>query len=224
LLIIFDLDDTLIDTSGSIVPHKLESALRLMCAHGLSLPNFHEALAVLLAMNARSENTLAAVKEFLEIHDGNHSLLQLAYEEVYKNKTFDYHILPTKSAVGVLVELSKKHVLTVVTAGVKDIQMEKMKKAGIDTSIFSRIVVCEAFNKKIYYQQLIEDLRITPLDVVVCGDRVKRDLSPGKALGFKTVHMKWGRGLRQQGEGSEVDFVIESLEQMKAVIAQLEAR
>lgn len=224
MLIIFDLDDTLIDTSGSIVPHKLNRALKLMMQEGLQIPDFQQGLDMLLSIDARSESTLDALKEFLELHEAQRSLLQLAYDEVYMNKIFDYHVFPTKLAIEVLLDLSKKHILAVVTAGVREIQMEKMKKAGIDTSVFSRIVVCESFNKKVHYQRLVEDLQVSPLDVIVCGDRIKRDLAPGKALGFKTVHMKWGRGLHQLCEGSEVDFVIESLEQMKGIMTQLEAR
>jgi putative hydrolase of the HAD superfamily len=222
LLIIFDLDDTLIDTSGSIIPYKLQSALRVMVAQGLQLPDFRQALEMMTAMDAKSDSTLDTLKEFLEIHDVEGKFLQIAYDEVYVNKIFEYDVLPTKSAIEVIVDLSKKHTLAIVSAGIKEIQMEKLKKAGIDTSVFSRIVICEAFNKKFYYQQLIEDLKVSPLEVVVCGDRVKRDLLPGKALGFKTIHMKWGRGVHQKGELGDIDFTIDSLDQLRPIIMQFE--
>lgn len=222
MLIIFDLDDTLIDTSGSILPYKLHKALQIMVKHGLYVSDFHEALDMLKMIDLRSDSTRQALKEFLEIHDAQENLFQVACEEVYENNFFEYDILPTKAAIEVLSELSKKHILAVVSVGIKDIQIEKMKKAGIDTALFSRIVVCNEPNKKIYYQQLMEDLKISPLDVMVCGDRVKRDLTPGKVLGFKTIHMKWGRGLHQRGEKSDIDFTITSLDQLKSIIMQFE--
>lgn len=222
MLIIFDLDDTLVDTSGSIIPYKLQQALRLMVKHGLELPDFQQALSMMTTMDARSDSTYDALKEFLEIHDAEKKFLQIAYQEVYENQIFEYDVLPTKGAMEVLIDLAKKHTLAVVSAGIKEIQLEKMKKAGIDTSVFSRIVICEAFNKKVYYQQLIEDLKIVPSEVLVCGDRIKRDLIPGKALGFKTVHMKWGRGLHQKGDIGDIDFIIDSLEQIKPIVMQFE--
>ena len=222
MLIIFDLDDTLIDTSGSILPYKLQRALQIMVEHGLLVSDFNEALEMIKMIDVRSDSTRHALKEFLEIHDAEERLLKIACDEIYENKYFEYDILPTKLAVEVLSELSKKHILSLCSVGIKDIQIEKMKKAGIDTSLFSRIVVCKEPNKKIYYQQLIEDLKVSPLEVIVCGDRVKRDLSPGKALGFKTVHMKWGRGLHQKGEKNDIDFTITSLDQLKPIIMQFE--
>ena len=222
MLIIFDLDDTLIDTSGSILPYKLHKALQVMVDEGLCLPNFHEALAMLKMMDARSDSTMHALKEFLEIHDADQRFLQMASEEVYGNKYFEYDVLPTKSAVEVLLELTKKHTLALVSVGIREVQLEKMKKAGIDTSLFSRIVICRESNKKVYYQQLMEDLKVSHLEVVVCGDRVKRDLTPGKALGFKTIHMKWGRGLYQRGEKGEIDFTIASLDYLKPIMMQFE--
>jgi FMN phosphatase YigB (HAD superfamily) len=222
LLIIFDLDDTLIDTTGSILPHRLRKALQVMMEEGLVIEDFEAALSMMTTINARSDSTQHALKEFLEIHDAQESLFQRAYQEVYEKKYFDYDISPTKWAIEVLMDLSKKHTLALVSVGIKEIQMEKMKKAGIDTSLFSRIIVCKEPNKRIYYQQLIEELKVSPLEVIVCGDRIKRDLSPGKALGFKTIHMKWGRGLHQKGEKGEIDFTIASLDQLKPIIMQFE--
>lgn len=222
MLIIFDLDDTLVDTSGSILPYKLQKALQVMIREGLQVPDFHEALEMIRMIDVRSESTLHALKEFLEIHDADEKFLKVACEEVYGNKYFEYDVFPTKAAIEVLSELAKKHTLALVSVGIKEIQFEKMKKAGIDTSLFSRIVICRESNKKIYYQQLMEDLKLSPLEVIVCGDRIKRDLSPGKALGFKTIHMKWGRGLHQKGEKGEIDFTIASLEFLKPIMMQFE--
>lgn len=223
MLIIFDLDDTLIDTSGSIVPYKLHKALQAMINRGLVVDHFHKALEILKMIDAYSESTLHALKEFLEIHDvPQEKFLEVACHEVYHSQDFEQDVLPTKGAIETLFDLSKKHSLAIVSAGVLDIQLEKMKKAGIDTSIFSRIVVCKEGGKKQYYEQILGDLKFQPRDVVVCGDRIIRDLSPAKALGCFTIHMKWGRGLRQKREAQEIDFSIASLDQLKSIILQLE--
>ena len=223
MLIIFDLDDTLIDTSGSIVPYKLYKALQAMMNHGLMIDHFPRALEMLKMIDSYSESTLHALKEFLEIHDAPQGkLLEVACHEVYHSQDFEQDILPTKGAIETLFDLSKKHSLAIVSAGVLDIQLEKMKKAGIDTSIFSRIVVCKEGSKKQYYEQILGDLKFLPRDVIVCGDRVARDLSPAKGLGCFTIHMRWGRGLHQKKDAQEIDFSIASLDQLKSIILQLE--
>lgn len=47
MLIIFDLDDTLIDTSGCITHFKLEDALNAMVSQGLPVVDFRESLHLL---------------------------------------------------------------------------------------------------------------------------------------------------------------------------------
>lgn len=222
MLIIFDLDDTIIDTSGSILPYRLQKALQKMMEKGLEVTSFDQAFERLRVLSVSSSNTQSAIKEFLEIHDADPALLDIAIDEVYHNKNFMYDVLPTTGAKEVLMELARKHILALVSVGIQEIQLEKMKKAGIDTALFSRIVVSESPDKKKYYKQLLEDLRVSPLEVLVCGDRVKRDLIPGKGLGFKTVHIKWGRGVHQKGSKSQVDFTITSLKELKPIIAKFE--
>lgn len=222
MLIIFDLDDTIIDTSGSILPFKLKRALQAMKEEGLYIENFLESLKMLISIDAGSESTKAALKEFLEIHDADPRFLDIGCRVVYKERNFPFEVSTTKEALSSLFELRKSHQLAIVSAGIKEIQLEKLKKASIDTSIFSRIVICEESGKRKSYQFLIEDLKVSPSRVIVCGDRIKRDLTPAKALGIKTIHMRWGRGLHQNLHDEDVDFSVSSLDQVKPILMQLE--
>lgn len=222
MLIIFDLDDTLIDTSGSVVPFRLETALHSMIASGLRLQDVASGLTRLKAMDETAHSTREALCEFLEIEDADPKLLEVGCDVVYKSKEFTFPVEATKDAKEALMELAKKYTLAIVSVGVKEIQFEKLKKAGIDTSMFSRIIICQDPFKKQSYQTLIEDLGVSPYQVVVVGDRIKRDLAPGKALGFKTVHMRWGRGLHQKGDKEDIDFAITTLDQLRPIMAELE--
>ena len=65
MLIIFDLDDTLIDTSGCITFHKLEDALEAMCSAGLILSDFSDSLELLRRLDSTSESAKEALSEFL---------------------------------------------------------------------------------------------------------------------------------------------------------------
>lgn len=222
MLIIFDLDDTLIDTSGSIVPFRLEAALKNMIEAGLSILDFDEALSRLKAMDETAHSTREALGEFLEIQAAPAQLLDVGCQAVYGCKDFSFPVATTDDALDALLDLYKKHTLAIVSIGVKEIQFEKMKKAGIDTSLFSRIIICQDPFKKQSYQHLLEDLGVAPYNAIVVGDRIKRDLAPAKALGCKTVHMRWGRGLHQKGDKEEVDFSISTLDQLRPILAQLE--
>ena len=100
--------------------------------------------------------------------------------------------------------------------------MLKLKKAGIDSSLFCKILILEKKNEKKYcYESLIQELNLSPGDVIVCGDRIPIDLVPAKQLGCKTIHMKKGRGLHTAGSEREVDFTITHLSQIGKVLADL---
>lgn len=219
MLIIFDLDDTLIDTSGSITPVRLEAALRRMSEAGLVLENFEEALKILKQLNATAQSARQALKEFLEIHEAEARFFSLGIEEIYENISLNAPVEPLEGALELLVELKEAHELALVTVGSAPFQLEKMKKAGVDSTIFSRIAVSEEGNKKTYYQEIVTDLGYPPSEVLVCGDRISADLSPAKELGFRTVHLLWGRGLNSfHPESGKVDATILKLADIKKLL------
>jgi putative hydrolase of the HAD superfamily len=221
LLIIFDLDDTLIDTSGCITPFALERTLHAMIAAGLHVSDFIESLEQLKRINSTAISSKAALQEFLEICDGHPSLFDIGKEKLCGELASDLPVFLLEGASELLSELIENHELALVTGGKSSVQMEKLKKAGIDSTLFSNIVVAEDGNKKIHYKNIAEKGRYMQQEVLVCGDRIPIDLAPAKELGFKTVHMRWGRGLWSQGKQGDVDYQITSLNELKEIISHL---
>jgi putative hydrolase of the HAD superfamily len=221
LLIIFDLDDTLIDTSGSITPFALENALQSMIAAGLRISTYEDALEQLKRINKTALSSSDALSEFIEILDGTAEHLQVGKEKLCNELPADIPIFPIDGAGELLTELAQDHELALVTMGKSAIQMEKLKKAGIDSALFSNIVVSEDRNKKIHYKRLTEGGRYFSNEILVCGDRIAIDLTPAKDLGFKTVHVRWGRGLNSQGRKGDVDYQIDALKELKDIVSHL---
>ena len=221
MFIIFDLDDTLIDTSGCITPVKLEKALQCMVEEGLELGDFQKGLEQLLSLDRKSESAKSALEEFMEINDFDSKFLPLALHEVYSSFSEEIPVFAVEDAVEVLANLSYDHKMAIISIGKPELQMWKLKKAGIDSSLFCKIIVLEEKNKKKYYEELIQELNLSPSDVIVCGDRIPVDLAPAKQLGCKTIHMKKGRGLHSVGSEREVDFTITHLSQISKVLAEI---
>lgn len=221
MLIIFDLDDTLIDTSGCITSVKLEDALLRMVEAGFVLPDFSAGLKMLQRINSSSPNSRSALTEFLEIHGGERRFLEHGLKELSASLPEDFPLFPLEGALNLLAELHAFHQLALVTVGKREFQFEKMKKAGVDSSLFSKIIVCEEPNKGPHYQAVAEELGFSPSGVVVCGDRIPIDLTPAKELGFKTVHIPWGRGKNRAGAKCDVDFTVFKLSDITEIIAAL---
>lgn len=227
MLIIFDLDDTLIDTTGSITPIKLEQALTKMVEAGLQVGDFQEALAILKRLDTATESASQTLLEFLEIINADKKYFDIGHTEVYGPLPQDFPVYALDQALDILSELSSEHQIALVSMGKPDQQLLKLKNAGIDSTIFSKILISEDRDKKPHYKTILDELGFTPSQTLVCGDRVKRDLSPAKELGCITVHMQWGRGLSSLLSAlphfiaRDVDYAIKKLSQIKDILITL---
>lgn len=218
MLIIFDLDDTLVDTSGCITPIRLRAAFEEMMAAGLKVSDRELAWCELQKIDAQAESSREALSCFLNKW-GALSLYPIGVRVIYEDDVIPVAVSALPGAQEVLSALICEHKLALVTIGRPAQQMEKMKKAGIDSSVFSRIIVSEERDKKKHYQQLQKELQWDADHVIVCGDRVGIDLRPAADLGFWTVQIRWGRGRYSEGE---VDYRIDSLCQVRDVVQQIQ--
>jgi FMN phosphatase YigB (HAD superfamily) len=199
-LIIFDLDDTIIDTSGSVTPFKLERALEAMLGRG---PSSHE-IEELCQLSQRGGSKRAVI-EWAERH--GHAPDKGIFELIAPLPE-GFRVKCTPGAKEFLEGCPAE--LALVTIGSPSFQLEKLKKAGIEESIFSKIVILEGPSKKSSYQSLVGD------NIWVCGDKIETDLLPGHELGFRTVHMRWGR--ERAKKVGWVNHSIESLLELRDIL------
>ena len=224
MLIIFDLDDTLIDTSGSITPKVLENALQAMKQVGLHVPDSKEGLKQLLSINADSISSRAALKEFIKVTKAPDACYHVGIKEIYERPSLPKKIRPIEGALKLLEELADEHTLALVTKGNPEIQREKMKKASIDENLFNYIFFCTCQNKKQFYQIISKKEKVAPKNSLVCGDRICFDLTPAKELGFKTVQIVKGRGVGNTGLKNDVDYTISDLRELNNVLGKFKLK
>ncbi len=226
MLIIFDLDDTLVDTSICITPRKLEEALQAMIREGLTVDNFDSALRSLLEFDAApGASSPSALEAFLSQHGYSKIFLPVGLAKLREELSPDHEpALAVPHAFEMLHAVKNRHNLAIVTMGSPSLQYSKLKKAGIDPAFFSKIVIIEEKNKKPSYQAIIEEARLPSQEVVVCGDRVAVDLVPAKELCCHTVHMARGRGraLRESALSSGIaDYAIEDWQDFPTLIERI---
>jgi FMN phosphatase YigB (HAD superfamily) len=202
LLIIFDLDDTLIDTYGAVAPFQIERAISILLSRPLTASERQEIQAA-IDKEPSTKDVLKrfCIKRSLDEKLGC-SLLQMLLPDDY--------IVPTlPDAKKMLQEVSSKVKIALVTIGNKDFQLDKLKKAGLEDVGFSKIITTES-DKKPHFKQLETEFNEDPSNIWVCGDRVETDLKPADELGFHTVQILWGRSLRLPlWKGTKVNKLIQ---------------
>lgn len=225
MLIIFDLDDTLIDTSGSITPGLLKNALREMRKVGLECSDFDVAYQRLLHLDRNHLSSFKALQEFIEIYRAPAECCRVGIREIYEKPIYSESIQPLDDAIEILHELAESYQLALVTKGKECIQKEKMQSAKIPIKLFSYLYFCEkgplsSQGKKGFYESIGKEIGISPSQVLVCGDRISIDLTPAKELGYKTVQMRWGRGLGNTGLKKDVDYTILHLSEIRSIVQE----
>jgi putative hydrolase of the HAD superfamily len=226
LLILFDLDDTLIDTSGSITPYRLREILSFLLKQGAPLPPLEEAFLELQKIIEQTDSTQRAVKNFLERYRIGGFFPQ-AEKLLSDPLPPDFNVLLCPGAKKILQDLHPFHDLALVTRGFFELQRQKWEKAGLEPSIFCKIIVVDPMDKagkKKAYELLIKEKKRSSREVLVCGDHISNDLLPAKELGIWTVLMQWGKGKLWKENLESVDFTIAHLEELQRILDQLEKK
>lgn len=226
MLIIFDLDDTLVDTSIHITPRKLEEALQAMLQNGLVVDNYVLALETLFSFYYSEESSIAALRAFLVQKGCLDRFFSVGLAKLQEELSAEQELsLAVPYALDVLEMLKHRHRLALVTIGVSNLQFSKLKKAGIDPALFSKITIIEGKNKKPSYQTLMREFQLASQEVIVCGDRTSIDLAPAKELNCHTVLLTRGRGkhARESALSSGMaDYAIEDWSEFIPLIEHLE--
>lgn len=217
MLIIFDLDDTLIDTSGFVTPLKMKICLERLIASGVFVSDFAAAYEKLLGQSARAAKSKDAFIAFARSLCASDHQIQLALHELTTPLPATFRVPMTPHAKETIEFYRNRYPLAIVTGGHPPFQLDKLKKAGIDSSFFSMIGIPEDSIKKPYYQALQEKFCLPSQEIWVCGDRIEMDLKPAFELGFRTVHMRWGRGSLMPTE-KWIHHSINDLSELKEII------
>jgi len=224
LFIIFDLDDTLVDTSTYTTPAKLREVWEALARLG-EVSGDEAEFRSLLALHATSASSRETWRRFCSMHRIGESCVQKGIEMIYGPLSPAIPVKPVPGALQILPELVQEHVLAVVSVGEEGQQKSKLEKAGIDSSLFYKILCVEEGRKKPAYETLIQEKDVNVQEVIVCGDRVLTDLVPAKELGCTTLHMRRGRGANNQTVYLPyIDFILTELAGLESVLATIRNR
>ncbi len=219
MLIIFDLDDTLIKTSELITPWRFKQVLDHLQEVGLLQNASHSLLNDLIEKHSEYSSSQEALGDLFKKSGIDDSIIQ---EAAHKLNAYDPDI-PVSVFSGVyqlLNKLKKEYQLALVTSGTMQIQNLKIQKSDLTNNYFDFIEIVEGTDKKTAYQNIFNSSNNQK--VIVVGDRIVRDLLPAKNLGFTTVLVRQGRGKHQKINKDQVDFVIDDVTEVENLIKSIE--
>ena len=193
--ILFDLDGTLMDFNkgeasafiDTMMHFKAYTPSREEISHFSFLNEklFHQFAKGEMTRIEFQEKRFKEIMEYLDM-DGDISLFNKYYVESlkYQADLFD-------GVVDVLEELSKKYRLFIASNGMNQVQIKRLKKAGI-YDYFEKIYISEiiGYNKpdKEFFEYIIQDIKDdNRKEYIMIGDRYDTDIMGAKKAGIDGI-------------------------------------
>jgi len=237
--IVFDLDDTLVDTFGSFIVPLETAAAQRMFETGIanSVDNIVEVLRHLRMTNpgdmehlfprrfhsVQKKTLEQAVKIWKDINTSPMSLNRL---RELGGKISQYQIGPELRLM--LEEMSDRYALYLLTAGDPVFQNEKIDHLGIRDLFGPNILIVNAGTEETKREKMGELLALQGYEsrsVVVVGNRVDHEIQAGIELGLTTVWLRKGEGsaIKQKQSSEQPDWIIEDIMELEECLGSIEA-
>ncbi len=221
--IIFDLDDTLYDCSGTLVRSRRLKAARVIAeAAGCSEKEAYE-----LQLDFDKQKALNG-DLYEEI--GRQYSLPVSFLEDIKKAFSEVSISGIEPFAGVMDTLkdlkNRGLALFLVTVGKREEQEGKVRVLGLD-GLFDEIIILDPGTfgseaKKVGFREILDGHGLRPEEVLCVGDRMDRELKVAKELGIYTAMVKHGRHYQHfvsdPKGGRKPDMYIESVTDLPGIL------
>jgi FMN phosphatase YigB (HAD superfamily) len=226
--IVLDLDDTLIDTSGTLIEPAHRAAAQAMVDAGLRAPVEAVARARIDVARGRPDRVDEAVAKHFAAGTDEERVAAIAAAGR------DSFLRPDVDAVAALPGARETVAalrgagfrLFLLTTGDVSIQRRKADRAGFADGFVDRVFVPpDGADKRAGLRQLIRYHQLDPARTLVVGDRVDREIAAGRLAGCWTVRVLRGEGESQRPEAPEQQphYSVPSVEALADVIADIDA-
>lgn len=191
--IAFDLDDTLLDTTGLLVPQASQEAFQILIDAGLTLD-----LKTCEQHRLSLIRTISHKDVFKKLaHEYGTAATQAAVEQA--NKAFYHPRIPANmdllpGALENLKTLVKKYNLYLVTAGFQDAQTSKIQSLGI-APYFKKIFVVNSLNSEKKYsafKMILDQDNLKPSELLCIGNSLSSEIKDARQLGAWACYFEFG--------------------------------
>ena len=194
--LIFDLDDTLMDTTGQLVVPAAREACEAMILAGLDadLEICIEERARLFAASPREDLYGNLVSHFGVKPGSCPEAVRLAGVRAFFHREVETNIQPFDRVPQLLETLMDHYGLHLVTSGSPQTQQQKIDILGLDGFFKSVYLVHPEMGqtKAEAFAKILEKEDLEPSRVLCIGDRVDREIKAANALGMATCHVHYG--------------------------------
>lgn len=222
--VIFDLDNTLIDFM-KFKRVSCEEAIEAMIDAGLRIPK-KKALDILYKLyEAKGLEDPKIFQKFLKKVTGNIDYKKLAYAIVAYRQARTGFLHPYPGTKRTLIRLKEKGLkLSIVSDAPKLKAWIRLTAMKLD-DFFDVVVALEdtgrAKPSRLPFRAALKELKVSPQECLMIGDRPSKDIVGAKALGMKTCLAKYG--FDRKIKKLKADFMIKNIEELIKVVEKCQS-
>lgn len=222
--IVFDLDDTLMDTFGQLVMPAVRESCAAMIQAGLRA-RLADAVSARQKMfrYAPSADHFARLIEIFGLQpDSDHDRVHTSGRRAYFERDVESHIQPFNGVEDLLADLSRHYALYLVTSGHPQTQCQKVQYLGLETHFEAVFYVNNGRGEQKLgaFEKLLADTGHPPQRTLCVGDRPDREIRDANLLGMETVRHRHGEYfyLEPRDPLEKPDHEIRTLDQLKPLL------
>ncbi len=188
--IIFDLDDTLYDCSGTLVLKSKKLAAKIIskaikCSEA-------EALKLQLGLEGRLGPKADISREIADLYNLSEEFCEKIAHTINTLEVEDAILFPdTTNSINELKRIGYK--LFLVTFGNREMQEKKIKALGLEKAFDEITITDNPRGKEKCFKEILIKYDLKPEQVLCVGDKIKDEIEVGKRLGMPTALMQHGR-------------------------------
>ncbi len=218
--VVFDLDDTLYDCTGTLLEASRRRAAEVLTDAGLPL-GVEETLALQKELADRFGPHFLVFDEIARRYELDNEAIDRAYRAYNSDAVGD--IQPFPDVLSTIGALRAENVLCfLLTSGVHRRQSTKVAKLGLQDA-FDDVVINDAERGELMgesLRHLLSKYRLRAQEVLVVGDRPPEEIRTGHDLGTVTAQMLHGRfsSFEPRDERERADYRIRRISQVPTLV------
>jgi len=217
-VIIFDLDDTLYDCSGTLVLRGRRQAAGKIAR--LINCSEEEAYSLQLEMDEKFGVNTNIYEKIVTLYNLPGTYAQELLEEFVHIDISDITVFP--DVMDTLIQLKVRgYRVILVTSGDKEIQRKKIDVLGLNNRYFDDIVITgrnKDQSKKACFLEIMKRYDLQTEEVICVGDKIDDELAASKSLGMVTIMFEHGRHyktyLKEQNMHIKPDYSIRQIKDL----------
>ncbi len=218
--VVFDLDDTLYDCTGTLLDESRCRAARVLVEQGLPMSE-REAVELQKELGERHGPRFLVFDEIARRYGLDEEVVRKAYRAYNSDEVGD--IQPARDVVPTLRFLRERgRQCFLLTSGIHARQSRKIDKLGL-AELFDDIVVNDVERGELMGESLrylLEKHDLRPLETLVVGDRPHEEIHIGNELGTLTAQVLRGRfsSFEARDATEKADFRISGIFQVPTIL------